>query len=120
MKNIIARFALALVSWLAFASTATAASAYDGTWNLMFVTQRGACDPSYDFAVNISNGIVTHPNLLKFRGRVSNSGSVHAAVSAGAKYAAGSGRLTGWSGHGIWNGRSGNARCAGYWTAQRT
>lgn len=119
MKNIIASFALALASSPAFASGATATSAYDGTWNLMFVTQRGACDPSYDFVVDISNGIVTHPNLLKFRGRVSKSGSVRASVSAGAKYAAGSGRLAGGSGRGIWNGRSGDARCAGYWTALR-
>jgi hypothetical protein len=48
-------------------SVAHARSAYDGSWDLVFVTQSGACDPSYNFAVNISDGIVTHPNLVKFR-----------------------------------------------------
>jgi hypothetical protein len=113
------KFALAFVSWLAFSPAAMATSAFDGSWHLAFITQRGACDPSYDFAVNISNGVVSHPNLLKFKGRVARSGSVHASVSVGEKYASGSGRLTGWLGRGVWSGRSGNARCAGYWIAQK-
>src|SRR6266436_4571193 len=100
MKYIVG-FAFTLSSWLALIPTAMATSAFDGTWNLMFATQRGACDPSYDFVVNISNGIVTHPNLLNFKGRVARTGSVHASVSAGEKYASGSGRLTGGSGRGV-------------------
>jgi hypothetical protein len=79
----------------------------------------GACDPSYDFVVNISNGIITHPNLLRFRGYVAKFGAVHASVTVGEKYASGSGRLSGALGQGIWSGRAGNARCTGYWTAQR-
>jgi hypothetical protein len=51
--------------FLAFAPNAITGSAYDGSWNLVFLTQRGACDPTYDFVVHISNGIITHPNLLK-------------------------------------------------------
>lgn len=43
--------------FLAFAPNAIAGSAYDGSWNLVFLTQRGACDPTYDFVVNISHGI---------------------------------------------------------------
>src|SRR5258708_38392285 len=61
--------------FLAFAPNAIAGSAYDGSWNLVFLTQRGACDPTYDFVVNIPNGIITHPNLLKFRGYVAKSGA---------------------------------------------
>ena len=98
---------------------ADARSAYDGSWSLVFVTQRGPCDPTYGFSVNISNGIVTEPNLVKFRGYVARSGAVRASVTVHEKYAAGSGRLAGASGHGTWSGHSGNARCAGYWTAQR-
>jgi hypothetical protein len=45
--------------FVALASTAHARSAYDGSWDLAFVTQRGACDPTYNFTVNISNGVVT-------------------------------------------------------------
>jgi hypothetical protein len=98
---------------------ATAQSPYDGPWSLTFVTQQGACDPSYHFDVNISNGIVSHPNLRRFSGRVTAGGSVHASVSVEGKQAAGSGRLTNSSGRGTWSGRAGNERCSGYWTARR-
>lgn len=100
-------------------AAATGRSAYDGAWSLDFVTQRGACDPTYHFDVNISDGIVTHPNLVQFRGRVTAGGAVRASVTVQDKHAAGSGRLTNSSGRGTWSGWAGNARCSGYWTAQR-
>jgi hypothetical protein len=58
-------FFAAPVGCLVLTSAAGARSAYDGSWDLIFVTQRGACDPTYNFSVNITNGIVTHPNLVK-------------------------------------------------------
>jgi hypothetical protein len=104
---------------IAMTSTAQARSAYDGSWDLAFVTQRGACDASYNFTVNVSNGVVSHPNLLKFRGYVASSGAVRASVTVHDKYAAGSGKLAGATGHGKWSGRAGTSLCSGYWTAQR-
>jgi hypothetical protein len=101
------------------APAAQARSAYDGSWDLVFVTQRGACDPSYNFSVNITDGIVTHPNLVRFRGFVARSGAVRASVTVQDKFASGAGRLTSTSGRGTWSGYSGSARCSGYWTAQR-
>ena len=59
--------------FVALTSTAHARSAHDGSWNLAFVTQRGACDAVYNFTVNVFNGVVTHPNLVKFRGYVRKS-----------------------------------------------
>jgi hypothetical protein len=109
----------AAVSLVAMTSVAQARSAYDGSWDLLFVTQRGACDPTYSFSVNITDGIVTHPNLVRFRGYVARSGAVRASVTVKDKYASGSGRLSSNSGRGTWTGHSGNARCSGYWTAQR-
>src|SRR5262245_17699281 len=111
--------AMAVSCLVAFVSVAQARSAYDGSWDLLFVTQRGACDPTYDFSVNISNGVVTHPNLVKFRGHVARSGAVSASVTVQDKYASGSGRLSGNSGRGTWSGYSGSTRCSGYWTAVR-
>ena len=99
------------------ASAAQARSAYDGPWDLVFVTERGACDPSYNFTVNVSDGVVTHPNLVKFNGYVGKSGLVHASVTVHDKFASGTGRLFRTSGRG--SGRAGSARCTGYWTAQR-
>ena len=101
-------------------AAAFAGSNYDGAWSLVFVTQRGECDPSYSFGVNIANGIVSHPNLVRFTGRVSKNGLVHASVTVHDKYAAGSGRLTKTAGQGTWKGYSGTARCSGYWTAQKS
>ena len=100
-------------------SVAQARSAYDGSWDLLFVTQRGACDPTYNFSVNITDGFITHPNLVKFRGYVARSGAARASVTVHDKYASGTGRLAGSSGRGKWSGYSGNERCSGYWTAQR-
>ena len=104
---------------LAPASVVHARSAYDGSWDLVFVTQTGACDPTYNFTVNISDGVVTHPNLVRFKGYVAKSGSVHASVTVQDKLASGTGRFFDASGRGKWSGRAGSARCSGYWTAQR-
>jgi|SRR6266702_1036030 len=118
MKNFFLCLTAAL-SLVAVTSVAQARSDYDGSWDLLFVTQRGACDPTYNFAVNIADGIVTHPNLVKFTGHVARSGAVRASVTVHDKYASGSGRLSSNAGRGTWNGYSGNSRCSGYWTAQR-
>ena len=110
---------IAAACFIAPLSVANARSAHDGWWDLVFVTQSGACDPSYNFSVNISDGIVTHPNLVRFRGYVATSGAVRASVTVHDKFASGTGRLFETSGRGRWSGRAGGARCAGYWTAQR-
>ena len=104
---------------VASVSVAQAHSAYDGSWDLVFVTERGACDATYNFAVNITDGIVTHPNLVRFRGYVARSGAVRASVTVHEKFASGSGRLSSNSGRGTWSGHSGNSRCSGRWNAQR-
>ena len=104
---------------IATAPVAHARSAYDCSWDLAFVTQSGSCDASYNFTVNISDGIVTHPNLVRFKGYVTKSGSVRASVTVQDKFASGTGRLSGTSGRGKWSGHAGISRCTGYWTAQR-
>ena len=111
---------LAFVFTAAACNVAAARTIYDGSWTLTIVTQRGPCDSSYNFSgIQITNGIVTHPNLVKFRGRVTSGGAVRVSVSVGEKFAAGSGRLSRTAGRGHWAGRSGRDRCSGSWTAQR-
>ena len=104
---------------MSIAGTAGAGSAYDGSWSLSITTERGNCDRNYYFQVQVSNGVVSHPNLVKFRGHVSNSGHARVSVTVMDKHASGSGKLTRTSGRGRWTGRSGSDRCAGSWTAQR-
>jgi hypothetical protein len=98
---------------------ANAATVYDGSWSLTIRTERGACDPSYNFQVNIRNGIVSHPNIIRLRGRVTAKGAARVSVAVPGKFAAGSGRMTRNVGRGRWSGHSDNARCTGSWTAQR-
>jgi hypothetical protein len=111
---------IAATSYLiAVAPAAYGRSAYDGSWDLLFVTQRGACDSTYGFTVDVTNGIVTHPNLVRFQGHVAKSGAVRASVTVHDKYASGAGKLFATSGQGTWNGHSGSGVCSGYWTARR-
>jgi hypothetical protein len=111
---------LAFVVTAATAGVAAAHTAYDGSWSLTFNPRSGACDPAYHFQVQIANGLVSHANLVKFTGRVSAGGAVYASVSVPGKSASGSGRLSRTAGQGRWAGRSGNDRCSGTWTAQRS
>jgi hypothetical protein len=106
-------------SLVGLTSIAEARSLYDGSWDLLFVTQRGTCDPNTNFTVNINDGTVTHPNLVRFKGYVAPTGAVRASVTVQDKYASGSGKLSNNTGRGTWRGFSGAARCSGYWTAQR-
>jgi len=69
---------IAAVCFVAPASVAHARSAYDGSWDLAFVTQAGTCDPTYNFTVNVSDGIVDSSQPSKIQGYVAKSGSVHA------------------------------------------
>jgi hypothetical protein len=122
----LSRAATALAVCFAFAgsqlgaqSPASASSRFDGQWNLVFLTQHGDCDPSYNFTVDVVNGDISHPNILTFRGSIAPSGAVRASVRVGQKSASGSGKISGGTGRGVWSGRSGQSRCAGTWAAQR-
>jgi hypothetical protein len=101
------------------ASIATAGTPYDGRWSLSIVTTRGDCS-TYNFPVDITNGRVSFPGLVRANGRVTGKGYVRVFVAAMDKSASGSGRLSRGSGGGHWSGRSGNDRCSGSWSAQRS
>jgi hypothetical protein len=101
------------------AAAAEARSPYDGQWDITFVTRSGDCNPVYTYSVRIENGVISSPAVQTFRGNVTNTGIVHAAVAVQEKRASGSGKLMGVVGRGTWTGYSGVQRCAGAWTAQR-
>ena len=119
IANIARAGILAFVATASTVSVAAAATAYDGRWSLSIVTQRGACD-TYNFPVNITNGAVTFPGLVRASGRVVAGGAVRVNVAAGDKSASGFGKLSHGSGSGRWTGKSGDAKCSGTWTAQRS
>ena len=111
---------LAICACQLLAAVVEARSSYDGQWNITFVTQSGDCNPTYNYSVNIENGVIMSPNAETFRGNVTSSGAVRASVTVQEKHASGSGKLTGVLGRGTWIGWSGDQRCVGSWTAQRT
>ena len=59
---------IAAACFIAPASVAHARSAYDGSWDLVFVTQKGTCDPAYNFTVNVSDGVVNSSQSRKIQG----------------------------------------------------
>jgi hypothetical protein len=110
-------FLAAAVSAVA-AGGAQAASPYDGRWSLTITTTRGDCSV-YNFPVEIINGRVSFPGLVRAGGRVTPQGRVQVNVAVTGKSARGSGQLTIAYGSGRWSGRAEKDRCSGSWTAQR-
>ena len=100
---------------------AAARNAFDGNWSVVINTQSGACDPSFRYGVQISNGQVLNNggSAANVQGRVSPSGIVHVNVQAGGQWASGSGRLDLARGGGRWQGQGSAGACSGTWVAQR-
>ena len=111
---------LAMVCGAFVASAALARSPYDGGWSVVFYTRSGACDATYRTGVIVQNGLI-YPETggINFNGRVSSNGAVRASVSAGGQYASGGGRLSHYSGGGVWQGQGSRGACSGTWTADR-
>ena len=120
MSQLVRASVLSLVCLAVTATTAPARGPYDGPWSVTIVTQRGSCQPSYRYGVEIVNGYVTGGGSgVSMSGRVAPNGAVRVVVSSGSASANGSGRLSRASGRGNWVGRSGSEACAGYWVAER-
>jgi hypothetical protein len=77
---------LAICACQLLAAVVEARSSYDGQWNITFVTQSGDCNPTYNYSVNIENGVIMSPNVETFRGNVTSSGAVRASVTVQEKH----------------------------------
>lgn len=121
LSNLLKGFLLTMIIVGLSIGDAEAASTrrFDGSWDIVFSTRAGACDPAYNFTVNISRGIITHPNLVRFKGSVNESGFTRASVAVGDKFASGSGKLSSGAGSGAWSGFAGSSQCSGRWAARR-
>ena len=120
IRDLVRAGAVALAATAATFGASAAATPFDGPWSLTFITRSGSCEPSYHFDVYIRNGVIRHPNLVRFKGRVARNGEVRASVAVENRYASGSGRLNRTSGRGNWAGRADGARCSGTWIATRS
>ena len=71
---------LALLAVSTSIGAANAATVYDGRWSLTISTTRGACD-TYNFPVEIVNGNVSFPGLVRAHGKVAKGGAVRVSVA---------------------------------------
>ena len=101
-------------------SARPSSSSYDGAWSVVIITDAGSCDRSSRYGVQIVGGrVLTNAGGVAMSGRVDPAGRVVVGLRSGGSAASGSGRLSGSTGYGRWQGVSGNTRCFGRWQAQR-
>ena len=110
---------LALATTILAFNIADARTPYDGSWSVSITTHSGDCVPTYQFQLQIINGIVSYRGPANVHGRISVGGAVNVSVSTESQQATGFGKLSGRSGSGRWTGRSSTNRCSGSWFAQR-
>ena len=118
-----------VLSWLGGAAMAALVLApqaqaqtnrFDGNWSVEVVTEQGACDRAYRYAVVVQNGRARYggPENFNVTGQVQQNGNVSASISRGQDRANVSGRLSGSAGRGTWS-TSGGRVCSGYWNAEK-
>jgi hypothetical protein len=112
-KSLIA--ASLFVAALGFASP-SAASTFDGDWNVQITSSNAACPSGTSVSIGINNGqVASNSGVVTASGRVADAGNINVTLASGVKRAVGTGRLSGTSGSGTWRA----ALCSGTWTAQR-
>jgi len=124
MMNSRTRGAICLAAGVAAAATfvvgALASTKYDGQWSVVVYTTSGACDPSYRFSGQISNGEISYAyGSLEVTGHVDANGATYVRVRSGQGHGEAHGRMTASHGGGTWSGQGANGACAGTWMATR-
>jgi len=107
------------LGWAVAANPSSAATNFDGHWSVVIITNRGDCDPTFRYGVQIVNGTISTGAEATVRGRVSATGAISVTLQFGKQSATGSGHLRGNSGAGVWQGRGTRGSCSGTWTAER-
>jgi hypothetical protein len=95
---------------------ASAATIFDGAWNVRITSSSETCGNGATVAIGISNGQVASSSaVVSASGRVADAGTISVTLSSGVKRAIGFGHLSGTSGSGTWRG----VMCTGSWTAEK-
>jgi len=121
LRWILAAAALAAVAAPGAADARTVRpGGYDGVWNVVFATTRGACSSGYSVPFTVAGSRVSSAGGGRVSGSINRGGGVTVQVSVGASHASGGGRLRGTSGAGSWRGVISGDNCSGTWQATRT
>ena len=101
-------------------ATGSTRTTYNGRWSVAFITEQGACDRGYRYAISISDGVLHYDgDVVEISGLVARNGAVSVTVSRGNQQASGQGRLGQNSGQGVWSSGTGGDACSGRWEAER-
>ncbi len=94
---------------------------YDGTWSVLVITESGTCDRGYRYQLKVENGKVRYEGdaSISVSGDVANDGKLQVSIKRGEQGADGTGKLSGDSGSGQWEGQSATDKCSGRWQAER-
>jgi hypothetical protein len=116
-------FAVAAISTVAVtALTPTGAFAlrgtFDGGWLVLITTSRGPCSSGVGFGIEVRDGVM-FASGFDVQGKVAANGTTRVRITSGDQSASGSGRLSGNSGAGTWQGAGSQGACAGSWSATR-
>jgi len=97
------------------------AADFDGNWSVSVITDRGACDRGYRYAVAVAQGRVTYVGdaAVRVAGTVAPNGAVNVSIRSGKQIANGFGRLSATAGAGSWEGQGSSGVCSGHWEAER-
>jgi len=116
------RWLLAATAILAVApAVAKAPTGYDGSWNVLIITEAGSCDQAYSFPVRIvGHRVMSSGGSASVTGSVGQGGRVAVRVSSGGSFANGTGRLGAGAGAGRWSGKGSAGACGGRWQATRS
>jgi hypothetical protein len=87
--------ALVTAAVLGARGPAAAHSSFDGTWNVLFVTEAGQCGPPFRYDISIVNGVVvtSAEAAHDMSGHVDLNGNVRVSIYRAAERAVGSGWL---------------------------
>ena len=120
-SRILVALSAVAASFIAAPASAAAQGAFNGTWSVLIITDKGPCDRAYRYPIRVTNGRVSYAGQADFdlNGQVAPNGAVRVTVSRGEQRASGSGRLFGNSGGGSWRGAGSQSACSGTWTAEK-
>lgn len=94
---------------------------YDGHWTVRVITEKGGCDASSSYDVNVANGHIVYSGLtsVSMSGTISPKGEVLVSLRHHDDTASGHGHLSELKGEGSWRGAGKFSQCSGHWEANR-
>jgi len=101
-------------------SAASAASSFDGSWNVSIRSGMSKCEAGTQLALRVENGKINYTTGdVVVSGQVDERGHIRVNIRSAGHGASGSGHLSGTKGLGTWRGQRAAVLCSGSWEAQR-